>query len=346
MISLRVPGKLYIIGEYSVLKPGNEAILVAVDKFINVTISAAVDYEFSSELGRFKWMLSEKLPVFMYDSLTHAKAAVYVAHMYLNYKKIIPSIYHIHLDSELSSPENKKYGLGSSGAVIIAVIKGILAFHGVYIERLDLFKLAVLAQIEISDVTSGGELAASIYGGWVHYQRYDLIWVMNRKGKFEEVMELNWPLLNISKLDQPAFELAVCYSGLSQSSKDYTDKLQQLSSNPWYATFLNKTHLIVTQFKEALIRSDYYTVKYMIELYRETLLELETYVGIIIESGPFKEMMKIAEDLGFAAKTSGAGYGDCGFSIVRTKDDCAKLHDEWSKVDLMPLKLKVWEHYE
>ncbi len=346
MISLRVPGKLYIIGEYSVLKPGNEAILVAVDKFINVTISAATDYEFSSELGRFKWMLSEKLPVFMYDSLTHAKAAVYVAHMYLNYKHMMPSIYHIHLDSELSSPENQKYGLGSSGAVIIAVIKGILAFHGVNIEKLDLFKLSVLAQIEISDVTSGGELAASIYGGWVHYQRYDLIWVMNRKGKFEEVMELNWPLLNISKLDQPTFELAVCYSGLSQSSKDYTDKLQQLSSNPWYATFLNKTHLIVTQFKEALIRSDYYTVKYMIELYRETLLELETYVGIIIESGPFKEMMKIAEDLGFAAKTSGAGYGDCGFSIVRTKADRIKLQDEWAKVDLTPLELNVWEHYE
>lgn len=346
MTSLRVPGKLYIIGEYSVLKPGNEAILVAVDKFINVSIFAATDYEFSSELGRFKWMLSEKLPVFMYDSLTHAKAAVYIAHTYLNYKKVIPSMYHIHLDSELTSPENKKYGLGSSGAVVIAVIKGVLAFHGVKISQIDLFKLAVLAQIEISDITSGGELAASIYGGWVHYQRYDLIWVMNHKGKFEEVMDLNWPLLKISKLDQPAFELAVCYSGLSQSSKDYTDKLQQLSSNPWYATFLNKTHLIVTQFKEALVRSDYYTVKYMIELYRETLLELEKHVGIVIESDPFKKMMKIAEDFGFAAKTSGAGYGDCGFSIVRTKNDCANLQAAWLKSELVPLELNVWEYHE
>lgn len=346
MISLKVPGKLFIVGEYSVLKPGNEAVLVAIDKFIHVKIDQSYDYEFESEMGRFKWMLSDQLPVLMYDTLTHAKAAVYVAHQYLKYKEILPKVYKIHLDSELTSPENIKYGLGSSGAVIVAVIKGILEFHNVKIRKLDLFKLSVLAQIEISDITSGGELAASIYGGWLHYQRYDLIWVLNTKGKLNEILESTWPLLSITRIKKPHIQLAVCFSGLSQSTKAYTQKLQVLNQNPWYANFLNKTRLIVAQFKEALIRSDYYTIKYMMELYRDLLLELEKQSGIIIESEPFKKMIEAAHALGFAAKTSGAGYGDCGISIVKNKIDKTLLHDEWIKQGLAALELNVWEYYE
>ncbi len=346
MISLKVPGKLFIMGEYSVLKPGNEAVLVAVDKFIYVRIDDDVEYEFSSEMGRFKWMISDQLPVLMYDSLTHAKAAIYVAHQYLKYKNVMPKTYKIQLDSELTSPENHKYGLGSSGAVIVAIIKGILEFHGVKLRKLDLFKLSVLAQIEISDITSGGELAASIYGGWVHYQRYDLIWVLNNKGKLNEILHSTWPLLSITKLKPPYVTLAVCFSGFSQSTKSFTNKVQVLNQNPWYATFLNKTRLIVAQFKEALIRSDYYTIKYMIELYRELLLELEKQAGIKIESEPFKKMIETANKLGFAAKTSGAGYGDCGIAIVKNKVDRTLLHDEWIKQNLVALDLNVWEYYE
>src|SRR5690554_4659283 len=114
MITLKVPGKLFIIGEYSVIKPGNEAVLVGVDKFIHVKIKESDDYEFRSELGRFRWMLSDQVPVFMYDTLTHAKAAIYIAHKYLKYKGIEPKTYELELSSELTSPHNIKYGLGSS----------------------------------------------------------------------------------------------------------------------------------------------------------------------------------------------------------------------------------------
>ncbi|MBN3490463.1 phosphomevalonate kinase [Acholeplasma equirhinis] len=346
MISLKVPGKLYIIGEYSVLKPGNEAVLVAVDKFINVTVDASKTYEFSSELGHFKWMLSDKLPVFVYDTLTHAKAAVYVAHLYLNYKQVEPKVYSINLSSELTTEENQKYGLGSSGAVVVSVIKGILDYHNVKIKKLDLFKLAVLAQIEINDISSGGELAASIFGGWVHYTRYDLIWVMNHKGKLDEVMTLTWPFLKITRLPKPPFELAICYSGISQSTSQMVGKMQTINQSPWYATFLNKTKLIVTQFKEALVRNDYFTTKYMLEMYRDQLLDLQSKSGIIIESSPFKKMMQIASDYGLPAKTSGAGFGDCGFAIAQNKNQRILVQDAWFKAGLTPLELNVWEYNE
>ena len=344
MISLKVPGKLFILGEYSVLKPGNEAVLVAVDKFINVEVNAQEEYEFKSELGHFRWMLSDRLPVFSYDELTHAKAGIYIAHRYLNYKGIEPRTYRINLESELTSKENIKYGLGSSGAVIIAVIKSILDFHKVKIRKINLFKLAVLAQIEINDITSGGELAASIYGGWVHYQRYDLIWVMNRKGKFDEIIQLDWPLLSIKRLGIPDVQLAICFSGFSQSTKISTEKFQELSSGTWYPGFLNKTRLLVSQFKSAVERSDYYTMKYLIELYRGQLKELEEQSEVVIESEPFKKMIQTANNLGFASKTSGAGFGDCGFALVKNGVDKVRLQDEWIKQGLTALEIEVWNH--
>lgn len=346
MIALRIPGKLFIMGEYSVTKPGNEAIVVAVDKFIHVRVKPDEDNQFSSELGHFRWMLSEQLPVFVYDNLTHAKAAIYIAYKYLKYKGITPQTFRIELFSELTSKDNIKYGLGSSGAVIIAVLKGILRFHNIEVSQIDLFKLSVLSQIEISDITSGAELAASIYGGWVAYQRYDLIWIMNRKGHLDQVLELSWPQLKIQKLKKPALQLAVCFSGFSQSTKAYTDKTKNLNGSSWYASFLNKTKLIVNQFKEALIRSDYYTIKYMIDLYRQLLNELETHADIIIESEPFKKMIEIANDYGFSAKTSGAGYGDCGIAIIKNETDKQMLQDAWIKSGLIALELKVWDYNE
>lgn len=343
MIKLKVPGKLFIIGEYSVIKPGNEAVLVAIDKFIHVHVKDNSDYQFSSELGHFRWMLSDQLPVLVYDNLTHAKAAIYTAHRFLKYKGVEPKSYSIELFSELYKFDEVKYGLGSSGAVIVAIIQGILKFHNIEATNMEIFKLSVLAQIEISDVTSGGELAASIYGGWVFYQRYDLIWILNRKGHFNELMEMTWPLLKIEKLSQPRLNLVVCFSGFSQSTKAYTDKLAALNGSSWYSNFLNKTKLIVTQFKEALIRSDLHTIKYMVELYRQMLLELEEQANITIESEPFKKMIQSAESFGAAAKSSGAGFGDCGIALTNQETIIYSIEDAWIKDDLEPLKLQVWE---
>lgn len=342
MIKLKVPGKLFIMGEYSVIKPGNEAVLVAIDKFIHVHVKDNSDYQFSSELGHFRWMLSDQLPVLVYDNLTHAKAAIYTAHRFLKYKGVAPKSYSIQLFSELYKSNEVKYGLGSSGAVIVAIIQGILKFHNIEATNMEIFKLSVLAQIEISDVTSGGELAASIYGGWVFYQRYDLIWILNRKGHFNELMEMTWPLLKIEKLSQPRLNLVVCFSGFSQSTKAYTDKLAALNGSSLYSNFLNKTKLIVTQFKEALIRSDLHTIKYMVELYRQMLLELEQQANITIESESFKKMIQIANDLGHASKTSGAGYGDCGIAIVKNMKEKSALQHAWQEAGLDALDLKVW----
>ena len=41
MIRRSAPGKLYVAGEYAVVEPGHQALLVAVDRFITVRVTPA-----------------------------------------------------------------------------------------------------------------------------------------------------------------------------------------------------------------------------------------------------------------------------------------------------------------
>lgn len=346
MINVVVPGKLFIIGEYSILKPGNEALLMAVDKFVNVYIKEASNYSFTSELGNFKWMNSDNIPVFSYNELNHVKSAIYVSHLYLKYKNITPKTYDINLSSELMTKSYVKYGLGSSGAVIVGIIRAILGLHSEIVSKKRLFKLSVLAQIEINDLSSGADIATSIYGGYIKYRRYDLTWVMNHKGKLAELVTLDWPLLEITRLNKPEIMFSVSYSGITKQSKESIESFGNYKDEKWYGSFINKANLITKQFIEAFIRDDYFSMKQMIELFRDNLIDLEKKSNLKIESKPFKIMIEVANSLGFAAKTSGSGYGDCGIALVRNKDDQRMLEDKWRKKKLEVLDINVWDYYE
>ena len=55
-------------------------------------------------------------------------------------------------------------------------------------------------------------------------------------------------------------------------------------------------------------------------------------------------MIKIANDHGFSAKTSGAGFGDCGISLTKNDEDKKTLQDAWTKNGLIALDIKVWDY--
>lgn len=41
MTTVRIPGKLYLAGEYAVTHPGQPAVIIAVDRFLELTVSEA-----------------------------------------------------------------------------------------------------------------------------------------------------------------------------------------------------------------------------------------------------------------------------------------------------------------
>ncbi len=341
---ISVPGKLFLMGEYSVMHAGNPAIIVAVNKFLHAEIKESTDYQFTSEQGSFKWILDQNIPVLRYDMLIHAKAALNIAFQYLSYLKIVPKKFHLDVISELNHHDGIKYGLGSSGAIMIAVIKAILSYHQVPLDDMKIFKLAVLAQLDIKDVTSGGELAASLYGGWVYYERYDLLWVINNRGLAMKLIDLKWPKLTINHLEVDHYKVAICFTGISKSTKDYLDKVasKDLKSG-FYKKFLETGKTLVLRFKEALLKQNDQVVYESIDAYRNLMLDLQTWAGIEIESTAFTTLIDSAHQYGYHAKISGAGFGDCGIAVLNEQEAFEPLLNIWSHQNFFPLNLKVWE---
>lgn len=120
--TVKAPGKLYIAGEYAVVEPGQPAILIAVDQFVYATISHAKQGLVSSKqlLGQDIYWTREN------DQLQTTQAtakfayvlkAIELTERYAKEQNCQLSTFNLQLDSDLDSPDGKKYGLGSSAAV-------------------------------------------------------------------------------------------------------------------------------------------------------------------------------------------------------------------------------------
>src|SRR5699024_5251261 len=71
----------------------------------------------------------------------------------------------LHFSSTLRSDTGEKYGLGSSGAATMAVVTAFNELYGLGLSFIDKIKLGLLASIELSPKSSGGDLAAGSVGG-------------------------------------------------------------------------------------------------------------------------------------------------------------------------------------
>ena len=72
------------------------------------------------------------------------------------------------------------------------------------------------------------------------------------------------------------------------------------------------------------------------------LQELAHRSGVQIETPLLKKLCQIAEEFGGAAKTSGAGGGDCGIVAIDGHADLPAVLDSWTKSRIEHLPLSVY----
>ena len=179
-ITSKAPGKLFIAGEYAVVEPGHGAIVAAVSRFLTVTLDEA-----TSE----GTLTSTQNPDVVVEwtregELFHAKGdhpyklveeAILVAEQYIQETdKLTNVLYSLSITSELDDTKRGiKYGLGSSGAVVVATIQAVLDFYETPRTPLLVYKLSVLTNLRLSQRGSFGDIAASSFGGMVYYTSPD-----------------------------------------------------------------------------------------------------------------------------------------------------------------------------
>ena len=356
-ITSKAPGKLFIAGEYAVVEPGHGAIIAAVSRYLTVTIDettsvgtltstqnpdVVVEWTRENEQFRAKGDHPYKL----------VEEAILVAEQYVRECGILTNaLYSLSITSELDDAKRGiKYGLGSSGAVVVATIQAVLDFYETPRTPLLIYKLSVLTNLRLSQRGSFGDIAASSFGGMVYYtspDRSDLL-IKLQSQTIKEICDNDWKDLLIERLPEiPDFTLLVGWTGqvaITDSLIQATEKKRKVATDSaFYKEFLVKSHAIVHGLQTAWNKQDIPALQEGIRSNRALLNEFAQVMQLEIETPALQTLCNLAEQNGACAKTSGAGGGDCGICFTQNETERQQIETQWAKAQIQVLPIAIAE---
>ena len=305
-------GKLYLAGEYAILEDYASALITSVPKKITVFV------EESNKTTIFDTINKTSVGLFEENSnFTLVQQFIQFLTEYTNSNKTFA----LTIFNELHS-DDKKYGLGSSGAVLVAISRAILSFENITYNDLTIFKLVALFNIKHNLSGSMGDVAASINDGITFYQKFNAKFVNNmiRQNKsVKEIINTNWDGLLIEKI-QPKADLSILarWTGEAVDTKEHVKLWKQHKDNykEEFKVFVETSNHLVKTLKENLIETDASNALNTINKLRENLLYLESFSKIPMETNAMKNYI----DSHSAGKQSGSGSGDIVLGFEKNND--------------------------
>ncbi|MBS4537369.1 phosphomevalonate kinase [Clostridium sp. D2Q-11] len=353
--SVKIPGKLMIAGEYAVLEPKQKSVVIAVDRYVTAYIEPDKKNQISIPQWKIEgitWeMNDERIQFGVSDSrLKFIQNSITVAIRFLQEKSVKLQPFKIQIKSELNDPlTGKKYGLGSSAAIVVAVISAVLRYHteeGEYPIKEQIFKLSAIAHLKTQGNGSGADIAAAVYGGWLEYTAFSSEWILNELEEGKGIIELiytSWPNLVIKSLTPPSsLELVVGWTKEAAATAPMIKRVKNFrdSNIDDYNGFLRESYISVEQLINSFEKNDCKEAINSLAQNRKTLQKLDEMTGITIETAELKTLCDIAEAFG-SGKSSGAGGGDCGIAFLKSDNQKEELYRAWKAVNISPLNLSI-----
>lgn len=361
-VTRRVPGKLFVSGEYAILGADQHAILVAVDQYLACQITPSEStFQLKSQA-----LQQSKLQLESLDDIKHIQTqdfqewryilqALRISQQILAELNIPLQTFALTIQSELNNDQGLKYGLGSSGAVTVATLESVLAFHGVHwSEPATLFKLAVITLMQLGSNGSFADIATNVLGGWVYYHNFDRSSIQTQLDKqipLLEMLEEDWPGLRLETLRAPDdLHLAIGWTQAPASTDNLVALLHQRTKGNAHAyeQFTREVHQLVHQLYQAFEEGNTQQILQIIRQNRQALQNLGDAYNLPIETDDLVALIEIAEAHGYASKSSGAGGGDCGIALSnQNKQPLNSLVDAWQAANIQYLPLSpAPERYE
>ena len=285
------------------------------------------------------------------------------------------NLYNLRIESDLDDKKTgKKYGLGSSAAVTVAAVRALCKWYGLTLTTPELCKLAIIASSLVKKSGSGGDVAASTYGGWVMYRAYNREWleaeiemIESGDSSLHKLLRKKWPRFEVKRLKVGAgLRLLVGWTGNPASSAELVGSVKAgvkagdlTAHNPaktsaktyakTYEDFCVQSEKCVQKIANALENGRIDALLSGFARNRALLKDLGEITGTLIETPKLTRLIEVANGAGLPAKTSGAGGGDCGIAIARAEDfDAvfARIEEEWQNSGIEALNLKVAEFDE
>ncbi|MBM7543091.1 phosphomevalonate kinase [Amphibacillus cookii] len=346
--TVRAPGKLFIAGEYAITEHQSEGIVVAVDRYLTVDIQShrnnrldlpqlgLTDLTWKVEDGEVKFSKKDKRLAFIKQVIETIN----------DYVGELPTV-HVFITSELDKRSGEKYGLGSSAALSVALVAALLLYTDEkHSDRLTIFKLASIAHFKTQGNGSCADIAASTYGGWLNYRTFDSDWLTNQlehNPSTIDIVQKKWPYLQMKPLTLPnGLHFLMGWTGEAAATAPMVTKISKLkeSDTERYHVFLNQTQAAVARILQGFQTDDVKPLLAGIKANRQALKGIGIDADVPIESPTLEKLIEIASPYG-AAKTSGAGGGDCGIAFINQLSDVEFVCNKWRENGIEPLNLSV-----
>lgn len=356
-MTTQAPGKLYIAGEYAVVETGQPALIAGVSQYLYATTTtsdSACGSVHSTQNADFllRWTRQEGRLVVIdkmnpYHFITEA---IQIAEAYArSMGQWQAELFDLTITSELDDPKTQtKFGLGSSGAVVVATIQATLDYHRVPYTSLIIYKLSAITLSRLGSNGSYGDLAASAFGGVIAYRRPDAKWLhaQLQTTDIATLIATDWPSLDITPLTLPStLHFLAGWTRTKADTGDLVKAVQDSVSDEarahFYRDFLEISAHIVTTLIEACQQDDAATFLAGIRANRALLKEFSHHMGITIETPTLSALCDIATHHHASAKTSGAGGGDCGICFAQTSEQEAAIQADWRDAGIQPLDLTI-----
>ncbi|KAA8889452.1 phosphomevalonate kinase [Nocardia colli] len=351
MISCSAPGKLYVAGEYAVTEPGHGAVLVAIDRYVTVRAGASDDGLTTVEstlsgantlrCNGIDDLLRTPAPFAYVQSALGMAARVRIA------LGGAPPPCRLSITSDLADGRGTKLGLGSSGAVTVAMINVLNSVYRLGLNRAQRYRLAMLATMAVDPHASGGDVAAATWGGWLHYQAPDRTQVQRVLATRGVAGSLDAPWSGFAVRTLPAptrLRLQVGWTGTPASSAALLTRFRARDrAGAGSRTFLAESNACVRRLAAAITQDHDAAIAHEIRIARNLLCALDRTAGIGIRTEALELLWRTAESLGIPAKSSGAGGGDCGIALVPTGTArlASQLRKRWAHSGIRTLPLLI-----
>ena len=321
MTLVRTCGKLYWAGEYAILEPGQLALIKAIPIYMMAEINASDVYRLYSDMFTYS---VDMRPDSSYALIQETVALV---EEYLTAQGVVLQPFSLDIRGKMER-EGKKFGLGSSGSVIVLVIKAMLAFYDRPAERELLFKLASAVLLKRGDNGSMGDIACIVSEDLVLYQSFNRETVAQwlEKEDLQAVLDRDWGFSIRSVEPALKFDFLV---GWTKEVAVSSHMVKQIKNN-MNANFLQASKEIVANLVNALEVGQEETVIDLLEQASQLLEGLSSD----IYTPSLRQLKDASRDLKAVAKSSGAGGGDCGIALSFDQDSTTLLKKRWADLGI------------
>jgi len=236
--------------------------------------------------------------------------------------------------------DGKKFGIGSSGSVVILTLKAMAALYELDLEPELLFKLASYVLLKRGDNGSMGDLACIAYEDLIYYRSFDRELIRKRMDKVDllQLLAEDWGFEIRSIKPRLAMDFLVGWTKQPAISKDLVNQVKSAISE----SFLTGSRTQVDALERALLAREKLAIQSSLEKASQLLERLSP----AIYTDRLKVLKEAAEGLNCVAKSSGAGGGDCGIALSFDVTSSKQLIQAWQAAGIELLYRERMGHDE